>query len=138
MRLIIIILIAVLSTGSIVISLGYLTSQEYIDVPEITNQYEQLQLYKNELEKINQQNQKILNELEKINQQNQKILNDLEKINQQNQKILNDLEDQIKNSDDVHIDQINDEIEVIKRVIEENKAELEQVISKLSQMESDP
>jgi len=110
LRLIIIILIAVLSTGSIVISLGFLTSQEYIDVPEITNQYDQLQSYKNELEKINQQNQ----------------------------KILNDLEDQIKNSDDFHIDQINDEIEVIKRVIEENKAELEQVITKLSQMESDP
>ena len=110
MRLIIIILIAVLSTASIVISLGFLTSQEYIDVPEITNQYEKLESYKNELEKINQQNQ----------------------------KILNDLEDQIKNSDDVHIDQINDEIEIIKRVIEENKAELEQVITKLSQMESDP
>ena len=110
MRLIIIILIAVLSTASIVILLGFLTSQEYIDVPEITNQYDKLESYKNELEKINQQNQ----------------------------KILNDLEDQIKNSDDVHIDQINDEIEVIKRVIEENKAELEQVISKLSQMESDP
>ena len=110
MRLTIIILIAVLSTGSIVISLGFLTSQEYIDVPEIANQYEKLDTYKDELEKINQQNQ----------------------------KILNDLEDQIKNSDDVHIDQINDEIEVIKRVIEENKAELEQVISKLSQMESDP
>ena len=110
MRLTIIILIAVLSTGSIVISLGFLTSQEYIDVPEIANQYEKLDTYKNELEKINQQNQ----------------------------KILNDLEDQIKNSDDVHMDQINDEIEVIKRVIEENKAELEQVISKLSQMESDP
>ena len=124
MRLIIIILIAVLSTTSIVISLGFLTSQEYIDVPEIINQYDQLQSYKNELEKINQQNQK--------------ILNDLEKINQQNQKILNDLEDQIKNSDDIHIDQINDEIEIIKRVIEENKAELEQVITKLSQMESDP
>ena len=110
MRLTIIILIAVLSTGSIVISLGFLTSQEYIDVPEIANQYEKLDTYKD----------------------------DLEKINQQNQKILNDLEDQIKNSDDVHIDQINDEIEVIKRVIKENKAELEQVISKLSQMESDP
>jgi len=110
LRLIIIILIAVLSTASIVISLGFLTSQEYIDVPEITNQYEKLESYKNELEKINQQNQ----------------------------KILNDLEDQIKNSDDVHIDQINDEIEIIKRVIEENKAELEQVITKLSQMKSDP
>jgi wobble nucleotide-excising tRNase len=70
----------VLSIGSIVISLGFLISQEYIDVPEITNQYEKLESYKNELEKINQQNQ----------------------------KILNDLEDQIKNSDDIHIDQIND------------------------------
>ena len=110
MRLTIIILIAVLSIGSIVISLGFLTSQEYIDVPEITNQYEKLESYKNELEKINQQNQ----------------------------KILNDLEDQIKNSDDVHIDQINDEIKVIKHVIEENKAELEQVLTKLSQIESNP
>jgi len=110
LRLIIIILIAVLSTASIVISLGFLTSQEYIDVPEITNQYDKLESYKNELEKINQQNQ----------------------------KILNDLENQIKNSDDVNIDKINNEIEVIKRVIEENKAELEQVITKLSQMESDP
>ena len=110
MRLIIIILIAVLSTGSIVISLGFLTSQEYIDVPEITSQYEKLDLYKNELEKINQHNQ----------------------------EMLKDLEEQINNSDDVHIDQINDEIEIIKRVIEENKAELEQVITKLSQMESDP
>ncbi|QLH05387.1 hypothetical protein C5F49_08675 [Nitrosopumilus oxyclinae] len=110
MRLTIIILIAVLSIGSVVITLGFLTSQEYIDVPEITNQYEKLESYKNELEKINQQNQ----------------------------KILNDLENQIKNSDDVHIDQINREIEVIKRVIEENKAELEQVITKLSQMESNP
>ena len=110
MRLTIITLIAVLSIGSIVISLGFLTSQEYIDVPEITNQYEKLELYKNELEKINQQNQ----------------------------KTLNDLEDQIKNSDDVHIDQINDEIKVIKRVIEENKAELEQVLTKLSQIESNP
>ena len=79
MRLTIIVLIAVLSVGGVVISLGFLTSQEYIDVPEITNQYEKLESYKNELEKINQQNQ----------------------------KILNDLENQIKNSDDVHIDQIN-------------------------------
>jgi DNA repair exonuclease SbcCD ATPase subunit len=124
LRLIIIILIAVLSTGSVVISLGFLTTPEYLDVPEISSQYEKLDTYKNELEKINQQNQKILNELEKINQQNQKV--------------LNDLENEIKNSDDVHIDQINDEIELIKRVIEENKAELEQVITKLSQMESEP
>jgi biopolymer transport protein ExbB/TolQ len=124
LRLTVIILIAILSISAIVISLGFLISQEYIDVPEITNQYEQLESYKNELEKINQQNQKILNELEKINQQNQKV--------------LNDLENEINNSDDVHIDQISNEIEVIKRVIEENKAELEQVITKLSQMESEP
>jgi biopolymer transport protein ExbB/TolQ len=110
LRLTIIILIAILSVGSIVISLGFLTSQEYIDVPEISDQYEKLEKYKNELEKINQ-------------------------INQQ---VLEDLENQIKNSDDVHLDQINEEIKVIKQVIEENKAELEQVITKLSQMESQP
>jgi biopolymer transport protein ExbB/TolQ len=124
LRLTIIILIAVLSIGSIVISLGFLTSQEYIDVPEITSQYEKLESYKNDLEKINQQNQK--------------ILNDLEKINQQNQKILNDLESQIKNSDDINLEKINEEINVIKQVIEENTAELEQVITKLSQMETEP
>ncbi len=110
MRLTIIILIAVLSIGGVVISLGFLSSQEYIDVPEISNQYEKLEKYKNELEKINQYNQ----------------------------QVLEDLENQITNSDDVHLDQINEEIEVIKRVIDENKAELEQVITKLSQMESDP
>lgn len=110
MRLTIIILIAVLSIGSVVISLGFLTSQEYIDVPEISNQYEKLEKYKNELEKINQHNQ----------------------------QVLKDLEEQIKNSDDIHLDQVNEEIKVIKQVIKENKAELEQVITKLSQMESDP
>lgn len=110
MRLTIIILITILSVGSIVISLGFLTSQEYIDLPEISDQYEKLEKYKNELEKINQ-------------------------INQQ---VLEDLENQIKNSDDVHLDQINEEIKVIKQVIEENKAELEQVITKLSKMESQP
>ena len=110
MRLSIIVLITVLSIGSVVISLGFLTSEKYLDVPEISNQYEKLETYKNELEKINQHNQ----------------------------EILKDLEEQINNSDDVHIDQINEEIAVIQRVIEENKAELEQVITKLSQMESKP
>lgn len=110
MKLTIIILIAVISIGSVVISLGFLTTEKYIDVPEIATQYEKLEKYKNELEKINQYNQ----------------------------EVLEDLEDQITNSDDVHIEQINEEITVIKRVIEDNKAELEQVIEKLSQMESDP
>ena len=55
-----------------------------------------------------------------------------------NQDVLEDLESQITNSDDVHIEQINEEIKIINQVIEENKAELEQVIAKLSQMESNP
>jgi len=110
MRLSIIILISALTVGSIVISLGILTNQEIVDVPEITTQYEKLEQYKNELEKINLYNQ----------------------------QVLKDLEDQITNSDDVHLEQINEEIEVIKRVINDNKAELEEVIQKLSQMESKP
>ena len=110
MRLSIIVLISALIVGSIVISLGILTNQEIVDVPEITSQYEKLEKYKNELEKINQYNQ----------------------------QVLEDLEYQINNSDDIPIDEINKEIEVIKRVINENKAELEQVIEKLSQMESNP
>lgn len=110
MRLTIIILIAILSIGSIVISLGFLTTPEYLDVPEISSHYDKLEKYKNELEKINQYNQ----------------------------EVLEDLENQIKNSDDVHIDQINEEIKTIKQVIETNKAELEQVITKLSQMETEP
>lgn len=109
MRSSIIVLIVILSAGSVVISLGFLTSEEYLDVPEISSQYEKLTIYKDELEKINQQNH----------------------------QILKDLENQIKNSDDVHIDQINQEIAVVQRIIEENKAELEQVIAKLSQMESE-
>lgn len=110
MRSSVIVLIVILSVGSVVISLGFLTSEEYLNVPEISSQYEKLIIYKDELEKINQQNQ----------------------------QILKDLENQIKNSDDVHIDQINQEIAVVQRIIEENKAELEQVITKLSQIEPKP
>jgi len=103
----IIVLISVLVVGSIVISLGFLTNQDYI---EISNQYENLEKYKNELEKINQYNQQILKELE----------------------------EQFKNSTDINLGPINEEIEVVKRVINENKEELEQVIQKLSQTESKP
>jgi len=105
----IVILISVLAVGSIVIFLGFLTNQGYVDVPEISSQYENLEKYKNELEKLNQYNQQILKELE----------------------------EQFKNSDNVHLDQLNEEIEVIKRVVNENKEELEQVIQKLSQIESE-
>ncbi len=106
----IIVLISVLVVGSIVVSLGFLTNQDYIEVSEISNQYENLEKYKNELEKINQYNQ----------------------------QILKDLEEQIKNSTNIHLDPINEEIEVIKQVVNENKEELERVIEKLSQMESKP
>ena len=99
-----------LFVGGIVISLGFLTSEQYLDVPEISNQYEKLDAYKDELEIITQRNQ----------------------------QLLNDLEGQIRNSDDVPIDEIYEEIEIIKQVIDENKTELEQVITKLSQIESVP
>ena len=112
MRLSIIALIAVLVIGSIVISLGFITNQgnqtqvEYSDDLQSFNQYDKLERYKVELEKINQYNR----------------------------QVLHDLEEQIKNSDDVHLNQLKEEIKIIKQVIDENKAELEQVIQKLSEM----
>ena len=112
MRLSIIALIAVLAIGSIVISLGFITNQdnemevEYDNNPQPVSQYDKLERYKIELEKINQYNR----------------------------QVLHDLEEQIKNSDDVHLNQLKEEIKIIKRVIDENKAELEQVIEKLSEM----
>lgn len=110
MRSSIIILIAVVVVGSVVIIIGFLTNQEYVEISEISNQYEKLENYKNELEKINQYNQ----------------------------QILEDLEEQIKNSDDSSLEQIRKEIDVVKRVINDNKLELEKVIERLSQTESSP
>ena len=110
MRSSIVILISVVVVGSIVIFLGFLTNQEYVQISEISNQYENLEKYKNELEKINQYNQ----------------------------QILESLEEQIKNSTDIHLVQINEEIVVIKRVVNENKEELERVIEKLYKIESEP
>jgi len=110
MRLSIIVIIGVLIVGSIVISLGVMTNQESVESSKIPNQYENLEKYKNELEKIIQYNQ----------------------------EILVDLENQIKISDNVHLEQINDEIKVMKKVITENKAELEQIIQKLSEIKSLP
>ena len=107
LRLSIIVLIIALAIGSIIITTGFVTNSNYVDIPKISSQYENLLKYKNELEKINQYNQ----------------------------EILKDLEYQITNSDNVNINQINDEINVVKRVINENKFELEQIIAKLSQME---
>jgi len=109
MRLTIIVLIAVLVIGTVVISFGSLTNQNYVQIIEKSNPYEKLQNYKEELEKINQYNQQLLSELEA--------------------KVANS---------DVHLEQLNQEIEVLKRVINDNKAELEQVVKKLSTTESKP
>ncbi|MCV0410820.1 hypothetical protein [Nitrosopumilus sp.] len=110
MRSSIVILIAVVVVGSVVIILGFLTNQEYVEISEISNQYEKLENYKNELEKMNQYHQQILEDLEK----------------------------QIKNSDDSSLEQIRKEIDIVKRVINDNKVELEKVIERLSQTESAP
>ena len=109
MRLSIIVLIVVLAVGSLVISLGFLTNQNHEKIPEFSNQYKELEKYKNELEKINQYNH----------------------------QILKDLKESIKNSDDIHLEKINEEIAIIKQVIDDNTKELEQIIKKLSEMESD-
>ena len=107
LKLTIHILIIVISIGSIIIAADFFSNLKYV---EISNQYENLLKYKNELEKINEYNQ----------------------------EILKDLEYQITNSDDANISQINNEIDVINRVIIENKLELEEIIIKLSQIESNP
>jgi predicted PurR-regulated permease PerM len=108
LRLSIVVIITVLALVTAVILLGFFTNQEFIQISEITDQIENLEIYKSELEKLHQSNL----------------------------QILEDLESQIVNSDDIHLEQINAEIDVIKQVITENKEELEQVINRLSQMES--
>jgi len=107
LRLTITFLIIALIVSCVIITDNFILNPKNV---EISNQYEYLQKYKNELEKINQYNQ----------------------------EILKNLENQIKNSDDVNISRINDEIGVINQVINENKLELEQIIIKLSQIESNP
>ena len=107
LRLTITFLIIALIVSCVIITASFILNSKNV---EISNQYEYLQKYKNELEKINQYNQ----------------------------EILKNLENQIKNSDDVNISRINDEINVINQVINENKLELEQIIIKLSQIESNP
>ncbi|MHA7733388.1 hypothetical protein [Nitrosopumilus sp. S6] len=113
MRSSIVVIIAALAVGGIVAISGFITNQQITDVPELSelsDPYTKLEKYKNELEKINQYNQ----------------------------QVLKDLENQIKNSDNEQLAQINKEIEVVKRVINDNKAELEQVIQRLSKMKSNP
>ena len=110
MRSSIIAILAILSIASVTISFGWINNPEYFGMPKIPNQYEKLETYKNELEKLNLHNQ----------------------------QILHNLEQQIQSSDDVPLDEIYEEIEIMKQVIDENKLELEKIITKLSQIESVP
>lgn len=100
-------MLVVLGIGISIISIGFLTNQSVDKVVTNLTPHEKLENYKEELEKINLYNQ----------------------------QLLNDLERQIANSDDEHIDQIKKEIEILKRVIDDNKKELEKVIERLSKME---
>ena len=110
MGLSIIVMIVVLVVGTIVISFGYITNQDSSKNIIQSDPYEKLQNYKEELEKINQYNQ----------------------------KLLSGLEDKLIHSDNSSLAQLNQEISVLKRVINDNKLELEQVIKKLSTMNSQP
>ena len=102
-------MITVSIIGISVISIGFLSNQGVEEIVNTLNSYKKLEKYKE----------------------------DLEKINQYNQQVLHDLEKNITESDNIHLEQIKNEIEVLKRVINDNKAELEQVIKKLSEMKDE-
>ena len=114
MRITIIVLIVVLVAGGIVIASGFMLNQQDRQqaedaIVEILTPYEKLEKYKNELEKINQYNQQVLEELQM----------------------------QIENSDAINVEQINEEISIVKGVISENKKELEDVIQRLAEMKDE-
>ena len=117
MRLTIVVLIAVLVIGGSVIGYGFLINQEN-DGDDDNNDHLPVNLSPYD---------KLLN-----------YKDDLEKINQYNQQILNDLEQQIADSEDENLEQLNEEIQVLKRVIRDNTAELEEVIQKLSEINPSP
>ena len=110
MRSTIIALIAVIVGGGIFASMGFLNDEKNVETPEIPTDYENLQKYKTELERINQFNL----------------------------QVLEDLENQIKNSDNEELVQLQEELGVLKRVIDDNKKELEEIIDRLAKMESTP
>ena len=114
MRITIIVLIAVLIVGSGVIFSGFLINQQdrqqaQDSIAEILTPYEKLEKYKTELEKINRYNQQVLEELQM----------------------------QIESSDVIDVEQINEEISVVKQTISENKKELEDVIQRLAEMKDE-
>lgn len=110
MRPTIIALIAVIVVGGLVASIGFLNDEKYVETPEIPTDYENLQNYKIELERINQFNL----------------------------EVLEDLENRIKNSDNEELVQLQEELKVLERVIDDNKKELEEIIDRLAKMESTP
>jgi uncharacterized protein HemX len=109
MKTSLLVLIIVSIVGISIISIGFLTNQEVENTVNNLTPYEKLEIYKQELEKINQYNQ----------------------------QLLKDLETQIRESDDANLEQLRKEIEVLKKVIDDNKKELEQVIKKLSEMKNE-
>lgn len=109
MKTSLLVLIIVSIVGISIISIGFLTNQEVENAVNNLTPYEKLEIYKQELEKINQYNQ----------------------------QLLKDLETQIRESDDANLEQLRKEIEVLKKVIDDNKKELEQVIKKLSEMKNE-
>ena len=112
MRLSIVALVGVLVVGGIIISTGFLTNQNESEVevvPIVESQYEKLEKYKNELERINVYNQ----------------------------QVLDDLEEKAKNTTNDNLDQINEEIQIIKDVINANNIDLEEITKELSEMEPD-
>ena len=110
MRPTIIVFIAVIVVGGIVASMGFLNDEKYVETPEMPTDYDNLQKYKAELERINQFNL----------------------------EVLEDLENQIKNSDSEELVQLQEELKVLEMVIDENKEELEDIIDRLAIMESAP
>jgi len=107
LRLTLVVLLTVLVVGGSVIVYGFLI-QNNKEIENISP-YEKLKNYKE----------------------------DLEKINQYHQKILDELEQKIAGIDDPNLEQLTQEIEILKQVINDNKEELEKVIQKLSKMKPD-
>ena len=107
MRTSLVVLIAVSIIGVSIITIGFFTNQEVNEQVKDLTPYQKLDIYREELEKINYNNQKLLSDLEK----------------------------QIRESDNANLEQLKKEIGVLKKVIDDNKKELQQVIQKLSEME---
>ena len=106
MRVSIVVLVAVLAVGGIVITTGLVTEPNATEITDTLTQYEKLQNYKEGLEKINQYHRDLLDEVKQ----------------------------KIANSNDETLLQLNQEIDAIQSIIDDNMAELDEVVQKLSEM----